>query len=106
MQKDLKIELKSMDFVAPAPPIDVSPMESTSAYGFLCVPRGFDGDWHPSPKRQWVFFHAGEMEFEVADGQVHWAGPGSVMLLEETTGKGHRSRVVSDTAAVCAAVQV
>jgi hypothetical protein len=87
MQKDLKIELKSMVFVPPAPPIEVSPIESASTYdGFLCVPRAYDGDWHPSPKRQWIFFLAGEMEFEVADGQVHRAGPGSAMLLEDTTG--------------------
>lgn len=55
MQKDLKIELTSMDFVPPAPPIEVSPIESASTYGFLCVPRAYDGDWHPSPKRHWIF---------------------------------------------------
>lgn len=35
MQKDLKIELTSMDFVPPTPPIEVSPIESASTYGFL-----------------------------------------------------------------------
>jgi quercetin dioxygenase-like cupin family protein len=106
MQTDLKIELTSMDFVPPAPPIEVSTIESATTYGFLCVPRGYNGDWHPSPKRQWIFFLAGEMEFEVANGQVHRSGPGSAMLLEDTSGRGHRSRVVSDTAAVLAAVQL
>lgn len=106
MQKGLKIELTSADFVPPAPPIDVSAIEPATTYGFLRVPSGYDGDWHPSPKRQWIFFLSGEMEFEVVDGQVHRAGPGSAMLLEDTTGKGHRSRVVSGTAAVLAAVQL
>ena len=106
MERGPKIELTSMDFVPPAAPIDVSPIEPASSYGCLRLPSGWDGDWHPSPKRQWIFFLAGEMEFEVADGQVHRAGPGSVRLLEDTTGKGHRSRVVSDTGAVCAAVQL
>ena len=106
MEKGLKIDLTSMDFVPPAPPIDVSSIEPASSYGFLRVPSGYDGDWHPSPKRQWIFFLSGAMEFEVADGQVYRAGPGSVILLEDTSGKGHRSRVVSDTAAVLAAVQL
>lgn len=106
MRKGLKIELKSTDFVPPAPPIEVSPIESASTCAFLCVPCGYDGDWHPSPKRRWIFFLAGEREFEVVDGQVHRAGQGSAMLLEDTTGKGHRSRVASNTAAVLAAVQL
>jgi hypothetical protein len=33
-------------------------------------------------------------------------GPGSYMLTEDTTGHGHRSRVVSQTPALLAAVQL
>jgi hypothetical protein len=106
MQKDLKIELTSANFIPPALPIEVSPIEPASTYGFLCVPPGYDGDWHPSPKCRWIFFLAGEMEFEVSDGQVHCTEPGSAMLLEDTTGKGHRSRVMSNTAAILATVQL
>lgn len=106
LQRNLKIELTSLDFVPPAPPIDVSALELASTYTFLIVPAGFVGDWHPSPKRQWVFFLQGEMEYEAGDGSKWRVGPGSYMLTEDTTGQGHRSRVVSQTSALLVAVQL
>jgi hypothetical protein len=45
------------------------------------------------------------MEFETSDGAVHKVQPGSVMLLEDTSGRGHRSRVTSDEDALLVAVQ-
>ena len=64
VQKNLEIELTARDFVPPAPPIGVSEFKPASTYAFLVVPAGFIGDWHPSPKRQWVFYLQGEMEYE------------------------------------------
>jgi hypothetical protein len=106
VQKNLEIELMARDFVRPAPPIDVSALEPASTYAFLLVPAGFVGDWHPTPKRQWLFYLQGEMEYEAGDGTKWRVGPGSYMLTEDTTGRGHRSRVVSQTPALMAAVQL
>ncbi len=106
VQKDLEIELTTLDFVPPALPIDVSALEPASTYAFLILPAGFVGDWHPSPKRQWVFYLQGEMEYEAGDGSKWRVGPGSYMLTEDTTGQGHRSRVVSQTAALLVAIQL
>jgi quercetin dioxygenase-like cupin family protein len=63
--------------------------------GFMTAPAGWFGDWHPSPRRQYLALLAGEVELEVSDGQVHRMRSGEVVLLDDTTGKGHRSRVVS-----------
>jgi len=106
VQKNLEIELMARDFVPPAPPIGVSAFEPASTYSFLLVPAGFIGDWHPSPKRQWVFYLQGEMEYEAGDGTKWRVGPGSYMLAEDTSGRGHRSRVVGQTPALLAAVQL
>lgn len=106
VQKDLELELIARDFVPPAPPIGVSALKPASTYAFLLVPAGFIGDWHPSPKRQWLFYLQGEMEYEAGDGTKWRVGPGSYMLTEDTTGQGHRSHVVSETAALLAAVQL
>jgi hypothetical protein len=106
VQRGLEIELTTRDFVPPAPPIEVSALEPASTYAFLIVPAGFVGDWHPSPKRQWVFYLQGEMEYEAGDGSKWRVGPGSYTLTEDTTGQGHRSRVVSRTAALLVAVQL
>jgi hypothetical protein len=34
----------------------------------------------------------GEVEFETSDGDIRRLPPGSVVLAEDTTGKGHISR--------------
>jgi hypothetical protein len=106
VQKNLVMELSTVDFVPPAPPVAVSALEPASTYAFVMAPVGFVGDWHPSPKRQWVFYLQGEMEYEAGDGTVWRVGPGSYMLTEDTTGQGHRSRVVSPTSVVLVVVQL
>ena len=37
----------------------------------------------------------GVLEIEASDGEVRQFGAGTVMLVEDRTGKGHRTRVVS-----------
>lgn len=106
LEQDVTLQLEPTNFVPPAPAIDVSPPQPAAAYAFLSVPIGYFGDWHPSPKRQWVFFISGQMEFEVSDGARFLGVPGSRVLLEDTTGRGHRSRVIGSEAAVMAAVQL
>ncbi len=100
-----ELELASKDFVPPASPIDVSALQGAMTYGFLRVPSGYVGEWHPSPQRQWLFFLSGEMEFTMTDGTVYTGRPGSAVLLEDTTGRGHQSRVLGGDA-VMAAVQL
>ncbi len=51
-------------------------------------------DWHPAPRRQFVVTLSGEAEVEASDGEVRRIGPGTVMLAEDTTGRGHITRGV------------
>ena len=51
-------------------------------------------DWHPAPRRQFVITLSGEAEVEASDGEVRRIGPGTVMLAEDTGGKGHITRGV------------
>ena len=46
------------------------------------------------------------MEVQVSDGEVRKFGPGSMVLHEDTTGKGHLSRVVGPTDALTVMVQL
>ncbi|MGO4329100.1 cupin domain-containing protein [Cupriavidus sp. 2TAF22] len=105
IEEGLCLGMASTDFVPPAPPILVSGLQPASAYAFLSVPVAYFGDFHPSPKRQWLFFLSGEMEFEVSDGQRLLGKPGLAILLEDTTGLGHKSTVKSAVPALMVAVQ-
>ena len=54
----------------------------------------YDYDWHPAPRRQLVVLLDGEIEIEVGDGATRCFRGGDVLLLEDTTGRGHRTRTV------------
>jgi hypothetical protein len=49
-------------------------------------------DWHNAPRRQFVINLSGEVEITVSDGEKRRFGPGSILLAEDVTGKGHISR--------------
>ncbi len=49
-------------------------------------------DWHNAPRRQFVVNLSGEVEITVSDGEKRRFGPGSILLAEDITGKGHISR--------------
>ena len=51
-------------------------------------------DWHPASRRQLVVTLAGESEIELEGGKKVRLGPGTILLAEDTTGKGHISRAV------------
>lgn len=55
-------------------------------------------DWHNAPERQYVVMLDGCVEVEVGDGTRRRFGPGDVLLVEDTTGRGHRSSAVDGRA--------
>ena len=93
--EDLKIKLNEIDFAPPAPPIYTSDLISSINYGFLSVLPGWESEWHPTPKRQFIIYLSGIIEAEVSDGEIRQFGPGSITLVEDTSGdnfwKGHNS---------------
>ena len=104
--EDVKIELLPVDFAPPAPPLNLSELKEAKKFGFVNAPIGWYGDWHPTPKRQVFVYLSGKIEARVSDGEVREFGPGSVTLLEDTTGKGHTSRVVGDQEVLCVVIQL
>jgi quercetin dioxygenase-like cupin family protein len=64
---------------------------------FRRVTVEFGDEPHVAPCRQLIVALTGESEVEVSDGETRRFGPGSVILVEDTTGKGHRTRRIGDT---------
>ena len=52
----------------------------------------YETDWHNPPQRLLVLWLTGEVEFETSDGDIRRLPAGSVVLAEDTTGKGHITR--------------
>jgi hypothetical protein len=71
----------------------------------LCAPPEWDGSIpHPTPHRQLMCNLRGEYEVTTSDGAVRRFSAGSILLLEDTTGSGHSSRIVSDEDVLIVAV--
>lgn len=60
---------------------------------FCKVPAGYN-DMHTAPQRQFVILLDGAVEIETSLGQKRIFNPGEILLMEDTGGKGHRSRNV------------
>lgn len=103
---DVEIEHKSVNFAPPAPPIYRSSYNPATRYAFCNFPSGWFGDWHPAPFKQVFFVLSGEIEVIVSDGMVKHFGPGSIVLVEDTSGKGHISKVVGTSDLLAAVVQL
>lgn len=58
--------------------------------------RGYFIDWHNAPRRQFVVNLSGEVEIVTSDGDKRRFGPGSILLAEDLSGKGHTSRGIGD----------
>ncbi len=104
--EDVEIDLLQVDFAPPAPALTLSVFTDAKKFGFVNAPIDWYGDWHPAPKRQVFVYLYGEIEARVSDGEVRVFGPGSVTLVEDTTGKGHTSRVVDDQEVLCVVIQL
>ena len=101
--KDVEVRFELVDFAPPAPLIGLSDFMPASQFVFFKTPSGWYGDWHPTPKRQFFCCISGEIEITASDGERRIFRSGDVFLLEDATGKGHRSKIISQkdfTAAV------
>jgi hypothetical protein len=62
---------------------------------------GGDSGWHgevahPAPFRMLQSYLSGAVEVTASDGEARRFGPGSLLLLEDTHGQGHSTRVLED----------
>jgi hypothetical protein len=77
----------------PGRPAEVSRLLPVNAAELHRTAGGNAEDWHRAPRRQYVITLSGHGELEVAGGKKIPVGPGSIDLVEDTTGKGHITKV-------------
>lgn len=102
--EEVGLQFTEDDFVPPAPPVLMTAFEAAESYAFERVPARWHGDWHPAPRRVLALYLSGEVEIEASDGDTRRLTPGTVLLAEDTSGKGHVTRVTSDEEAFVAIV--
>lgn len=83
-----------------------SAMRPASEFGYLRLSVGNFQDWHTAPGKRLVIMVSGRMEVEAGTGERREFTPGSVLLVTDTAGQGHRTRVMGDEEVVFAWVPV
>jgi hypothetical protein len=73
---------------------------------FRQVPPTYNLDWHPAPRRQYIINLDAGVRITASDGESRVIGAGEVILVEDTTGKGHLSQAVDGKLRHCIFVPV
>lgn len=88
--EDIDIELKDAG--------DIGQLsETVKATGVIFRRTGpdYDYDWHNAPQRQFILMLDGAVDVEIGDGTVRRFSTGDILLAEDTTGRGHKSKAVN-----------
>jgi hypothetical protein len=59
---------------------------------FRKVKPSYDYDFHNAPQRQYIILLDGEIEIETSLGEKRIFKGGDILLVEDTQGKGHKTR--------------
>ena len=73
---------------------------------FREVPPVYDLDWHPAPRRQYIINLDAGVQITASDGEARKIGAGEVLLVEDTTGKGHLSKALDGKIRHCIFVPI
>jgi hypothetical protein len=104
--EDLEVALNPIPGDPSASPIVISAFIPADQCAFVRCPPAEKSGWQTAPRRQFVFVLAGENETEVSDGEVRRFAPGSILLFEDTVGKGHNGRFIGAEVALLAIVEL
>lgn len=92
--EDVSVPVAPVDLAPPAPPLNLAAPMRAERVILGEFPVAWASTWHPAPRRQLYFQLSGTLEVRVSDGQIRQFLPNSLVLLEDTTGKGHCTRVL------------
>jgi hypothetical protein len=73
---------------------------------FREVQPSYDLDWHPAPRRQYIINLDAGVQITASDGEARIIKAGEVILVEDTSGKGHLSKAVEGKIRNCIFVPV
>ena len=103
--EDLELELPPVDFAPPAGPLNILPFFPVEKSILMGIPVGWAGEaFHPVPNRSIICVLQGEYQVIASDGTSRNFPAGSIVLAEDTWGKGHSSGLKGETEGLVFAV--
>jgi hypothetical protein len=88
--EDVEVQLESLrsGIMRRSKPLKASGMTFGAFSGTLAE------NWHTALRKQAIIILNGEVDLAVSDGSKRRFGPGHVLMLEDTSGKGHTTNSV------------
>lgn len=94
--QDIQTDLNATEFAPRIPNLFISNAFPASQASFFGAPSGWEADWHVSSGRHLFAVISGVWEVTASNGEMRTFSQGDVLLVEDTSGKGHASRVISE----------
>jgi hypothetical protein len=95
--EEVSVSLELTDFAPPAAPAHLAAIGEVSSMAIVVGDESWAGEEpHPAPARQYMVSLQGAVEVTASDGDTRRVGPGEVLLIEDTTGKGHSTRAIGE----------
>lgn len=76
--------------------ITISELKEVKGAAIYRLKQGMVEDWHTAPRKQFGFVIQGQADITASDGQVLRLAPGSIILIDDVTGKGHITASVGE----------
>lgn len=89
--EDIEIPLKNAGDIG-----HLSELVEATGIIFRRTDPDYDYDWHNAPRRQYIIMLDGAVDVKIGDGTVRRFETGDVLLAEDTTGQGHKSKAVDN----------
>ena len=88
--EDVELEGTMTHIVDGVPPLLMSGPFECSEITFVEQPKDAAAwEVHVAPRKQWLIVICGRVGITTTDGKCREVGPGEVILLEDTAGRGH-----------------
>ena len=94
--ESVEIGYDQVVYAPPAPQFDISEQVKSSQFINVRFLVGWDSGLHPTPRRQLFVVCSGIIEGCSSDGVSEIFEAGDMLLMEDTSGKGHTAKVISD----------
>ncbi len=89
--EDIEIELNNAGEIG-----ELSDKVDATGIIFRRTGPDYDYDWHNAPRRQYIIMLDGAVDVEIGDGTVQRFSTGDILLVEDVTGRGHKSSAVNN----------
>jgi hypothetical protein len=104
--EELALGLTLRPAAPPAPPLLVSDWQLAERVNFASFPVGWRGADVRAAKPTFVVWAAGSCAVQASDGEIRHFHAGDVLLVEDSTGKGHCTWNEGDDPVLAAAIQL